>query len=143
MAHHVAPGPRSVRSLRSRAVRLKLAGVLLALAAAGLYASSQAAAQVLGPPGGTTGPRCDGSTVRWGYEVGLVQGAGGGFSIEGIRMDGVPAACIGVPVAITYSSDGTVVRRTVRPLAVGVVDRLDGSVLGDAVVTAASWAPVR
>ena len=143
MAHHVAPGPRLVRPLRSRAARLKLAGVLLAFAVAGLYASSQAAAQALGPLSGTTGPRCDGSTVRWGYEVGLVQGADGGFSIEGIRMDDVPAACLGMPVAITYTSGGTVVRQTVRPLAMGVVDRLDRSVVGDAVVTAASWAPAR
>ena len=132
-----------IRSLRSRAFRLRLAGVLTAFAVAGLYASSQAMAQQPEAFAGAAGavPACDGGQVRWGYEVGLVPGADRGFSIEGIRVDDAPHECLGRPIAVTYSSGGTVVRQTVRPLALGVVDRLDRSVVGDVVVTTASWAP--
>ena len=58
-------------------------------------------------------------------------------------QDDLPAGCAGRSVAITYSSHGTVVRQAVRPLQLGVVDRVDRSAVGDVVVTAASWAPVR
>lgn len=131
-----------IRSLRSRAFRLKLAAVLTAFSVAGLYASSQAMAQAPQSVSGAVPSGCDGNQVRWGYEVGLVPGADRGFSIEGIRVDDVPSACVGRPVAITYSRGGTVVRQAVRPLDRGVIDRLDRSVVGDVVVTAASWAPV-
>jgi len=131
-----------IRSLRSRAFRLKLAAVLTAFSVAGLYASSQAMAQAPQSAAAAVPSGCDGNQVRWGYEAGLVPGADGGFSIEGIRVDDVPAACVGRPVAITYSSGGTVVRREVRPLERGVIDRIDRSVVGDVLVTAASWAPV-
>lgn len=132
------------RSLRSRRGRLKLAGALAAFAVAGLYASSQAAAQVPGVSlGASAGSSCGAGQVRWGYEVGLVPGADRGFSIEGIRIDAVPDGCTGTPVAVTYLSGTKVVRQAVRLLTVGVVDRIDRAAVGDVVVTSASWAPAR
>lgn len=138
MVHLSTRLPAVMRTLRVRRVRVRLAAVLIAFAAAGLYASSQAAAQV---PGTAQGAPCDGQQVRWGYEVALVPGSDKGFSIDGIRMDQVPAECLGRTVAIRYSAGDSVVRTAVAPLAPGVIDRVDRAAVGDVVVTAASWAP--
>lgn len=138
MVHLSARLPAAVRALRVRRVRVRLAAALLAFAAAGLYASSQAAAQ---GPGTAQGSPCDGQKLRWGYEVALVPGSDSGFSIDGIRMDQVPAECVGRTVEISYSAGSSVVQTTVAPLALGVIDRVDRGTLGNVVVTAASWAP--
>ena len=126
------------RVLRVRRVRVRLAAVLVAFGAAGLYASSQAAAQA---PAAATGDACVAAQVRWGYEVGLVPESDSGFSIDGIRVDAVPAACVGRRVAITYSAGTAVVSTSVASLAPGVIDRVDRTGLGDVVVTAASLVP--
>ena len=85
---------------------------------------------------------CVAGQLRWGYEVGLVPGSDSGFSVDGIRVDAVPAGCVGHRVAITYSAGTSVVGSSVASLSVGVIDRVDRSGLGDVVVTAASLAPV-
>lgn len=131
--------PALGRALRVRRVRVQLAAILVAFAAAGLYASAQAAAQAPGVPAAAG---CDSGDVRWGYETTLVPGADGGFSIDGIRMDAVPAACVGRQVAITYSAGAAVVRNAVVHLSEGVIDRVDRSTAGAVVVTSASWAPL-
>lgn len=142
MALGAPPWGAFARSFRSRPFRLKLAGVLTVFAAAGLYASSQAAAQAPGPlTAHSSAASCDRDAVRWGYEVDLVPGAPSGFSIAGVRIDAAPAGCVGRPISITYSSDQGVVRRAVVPISVGVVDRLDRTRAGAVVVTAAGWSP--
>ena len=127
------------RALRVRRVRVRLAATLIAFGAAGLYASSQAAAQA---PPAAQADACVAGQLRWGYEVGLVPGSDSGFSVDGIRVDAVPAGCVGHRVAITYSAGAAVVGSSVASLSVGVIDRVDRSGLGDVVVTAASLAPV-
>lgn len=131
--------PALGRALRVRRVRVQLAATLAAFAAAGLYASAQAAAQT---PGAAAPTGCGGGDVRWAYETTLVPGPDGGFSIDGIRMDAVPAACVGRRVAITYSAGATVVRTAVATLSEGVIDRVDRSATGAVVVTSAAWAPL-
>lgn len=93
------------------------AGALLAIAAAGAFASASAAQQ----SGLGAATECAASQIGVGYEVGLGT-AVPGYAVTGIRVTDFPARCAGRAVAISvHDATGAVLGTATGVLARGTV----------------------
>jgi hypothetical protein len=105
-------------SAQRRANRRWWAGAILAIGAAGAFASaSSASAQAgLAPLAG-----CPASQISVSYEVGIDAGLGG-YAVTGIRVTDFPASCAARRVAVTvHDAAGAVFGTATGALAAGAV----------------------